>query len=382
LCCKNKSDFNGVKAIMTRETRIGLLVGLLFIVMFGLVLSELTGSSRPAQATAIAPNSGGAEDVQSFLWQPAPPEGRRPAPTAGAEGAAPTAAIVRASPDDAGRVEVALARPTETASAIAAAESALPVGGSHITPAVATTSAAAPLRELARAEAPAQTYKVQPNDSLMKIARKVYGPQHELEYKRIYDANRDKLRDERSLSVGTELVIPALPGAAPAAPAPSSPLRTAPRGAEGVRTASSDGSAGATARDVAAAGRRAMGAGPLADLSPRAEDDAPALSTTSAAVAGTARGGVAVSGTAARTGSATDEPRGALAGTSDSRLALTPPTAAKLYTVKKGDCLAKIAREMLDSSSKSAIDKILAANKDKLHNADELQIGMVLSMPQ
>ena len=35
---------------MTRETRIGLLVGLMFIVLFGLVLSELTGTtSAPAK---------------------------------------------------------------------------------------------------------------------------------------------------------------------------------------------------------------------------------------------------------------------------------------------------------------------------------------------
>ena len=41
---------------MTRETRIGLLVGLMFIILFGLVLSELTGNAsgpaRPAPAEA------------------------------------------------------------------------------------------------------------------------------------------------------------------------------------------------------------------------------------------------------------------------------------------------------------------------------------------
>ena len=50
---------------MTKETRIGLLVGLLFIVMFGLVLSELAGTSTIPPTPAAAE-----ENLENYVHTP------------------------------------------------------------------------------------------------------------------------------------------------------------------------------------------------------------------------------------------------------------------------------------------------------------------------
>ena len=51
-----------------------------------------------------------------------------------------------------------------------------------------------------------QTYKVQPGDTLSKIAKDFYGNANE--YNRIFEANRDKLQSADKVQVGQELVIP------------------------------------------------------------------------------------------------------------------------------------------------------------------------------
>ncbi|MGB2822248.1 MAG: hypothetical protein WBF17_14785, partial [Phycisphaerae bacterium] len=75
---------------MTKETRIGLLVGLLFIVAFGLVLSELTGpdSSPPAPAAAE-------ENFASYAHTPVIEEVSLPVGqvTAGRRAPAPTRSV-------------------------------------------------------------------------------------------------------------------------------------------------------------------------------------------------------------------------------------------------------------------------------------------------
>ena len=51
-----------------------------------------------------------------------------------------------------------------------------------------------------------RTYKVQPGDTLSKIAKEFYGNANE--YNRIFQANRDKLQDPDKIQVGQELTIP------------------------------------------------------------------------------------------------------------------------------------------------------------------------------
>ena len=51
-----------------------------------------------------------------------------------------------------------------------------------------------------------RTYKVQPGDSLSKIAKEFYGNAND--YNKIFEANRGTLNDPNKIQVGQELVIP------------------------------------------------------------------------------------------------------------------------------------------------------------------------------
>ena len=51
-----------------------------------------------------------------------------------------------------------------------------------------------------------RTYTVKPGDSLSKIAKEFYG--NASEYTKIFEANRDKLRDPNVIQPGQELKIP------------------------------------------------------------------------------------------------------------------------------------------------------------------------------
>lgn len=60
----------------------------------------------------------------------------------------------------------------------------------------------APVKE----PAVAKTYVVKPGDSLSKIASKIYGDSRMA--KRIFEANKDRMKNIDSLKVGQELVLP------------------------------------------------------------------------------------------------------------------------------------------------------------------------------
>jgi len=174
---------------MTYETRIGLLVGLVFIVMFGLVLSELMRTDIPATATAEAE-----AERPTELGSTIPPVA---APSA-AGSRQPTAR--RAAPARTRREPVTL-----TAEARAEAPTPQPAAPRHASRPVVHT--------------------VGPGDTLTAIARRYYGPQHGDKHELIFRANRNVLADRSSLSVGQALVIPPLAGSP--APAPGQPHRQA-----------------------------------------------------------------------------------------------------------------------------------------------------------
>jgi nucleoid-associated protein YgaU len=54
-------------------------------------------------------------------------------------------------------------------------------------------------------------------------------------------------------------------------------------------------------------------------------------------------------------------------------------TAPRTYTVKKGDTLSKIAKELYGNASD--YKKIFEANRDKLKDPDKIQPGQVLTIP-
>jgi nucleoid-associated protein YgaU len=339
---------------MTRETRIGLLVGLVFIVMFGLVLSELTGTSTPQPPPSSARSSDSmyawtpivqdapaqtthtelaASNPQAALAQPAqaPTAAEVPATVQSSVAQAPVltspqAAVVESRPMPPGAEEV---QPTVVASP-AAAE----------TPVVASaTPVAAPAAE-EPAPPPSRTYVVEPKDSLIKIARKVYGPQHEREYKRILEANRDTLDDEESISVGQKLVIPPLP---------------------------EDKQVAAKKAQDAQPKVREMGLDDLQNYMNKPQD---ASSTPQQ---------LAAAETSKKPADAADASATAQKGEKTS--VAEKPAAVKTYVVQKGDTLSKIARKTLNDDSKATLDKIYNANKGKLSRPDRLKVGMKLEIP-
>jgi nucleoid-associated protein YgaU len=55
-------------------------------------------------------------------------------------------------------------------------------------------------------------------------------------------------------------------------------------------------------------------------------------------------------------------------------------TQERTYTVKSGDTLSKIAKEMLGNAN--AYMEIFEANRDQLHDPNKIQPGQVLKIPQ
>jgi len=175
-----------------RETKLGLLVGLAFIVLFGLILS-VRGSAEPVKHATLpmGESRGHVTMVRSILTDVDP--------------------FVEQS-----ILEVANAGPAEAE--MEGLEEPMPAPDSvqtvetpeRITNEYGTVAAVLE-RDLAPAETspPAlRTYKVRANDTLIRIARRFYGSDGERLWRRIYEANKQVLADPDRLAPGQELVIP------------------------------------------------------------------------------------------------------------------------------------------------------------------------------
>ncbi len=306
---------------MTRETRIGLLVGLVFIVLFGLVISGLTGSSS-------APVSGPpAIEPERPLVVLSDPHRRGGIPEAVVVSPTP---ILRERQDGTVDVRVDAHGPSgsnrlaaiETLVARPSAPVGVP-GGTRddaVTVPVETLRPDAPSVPLIVPAPRVRTYVVQQGDSLIRIAAKEYGEERKMEYKRIFEANRDKLTSESTVVVGQELIIPPLPGTLPPVTGPGGPSESAPR--------------------------------------PR----------PSPAPARTPAGGVRLV--------TFDEVEGAL------RDYPAAGTATRTYVVRRGDSLTSIARREMRDDSPAAVRKLYEANRDKLDSPDSLPAGVELVIPR
>lgn len=336
---------------MTKETRIGLLVGLMFIVMFGLVLTELTGTTWRAPVAQPAPS----QDVGAYAHTPV------------IEDAAPAGGVMNGG-DGAGRA------PGEAADAGAidegVVESALASRGVHeglveseIRPRRTVLAATGPGAGGVAARAgdppPAgrRTYKVQPNDTLYKVARQVYGPGNEKHYRLILEANRSLIRNEDLLLAGTELVIPPAPSAGPATPsgsdrAPWSAPAVRPSEPRVIELAAED-----LRRHLAAESARDTAGGP-----PREAATQPGREIAGA--------GPREPGREAARQDARDPSRDAVGG-----------RAARTHVVQRGDNLSKIARRILKDDSPATLRKLYNANRDRLDSPDHLPVGVELQIP-
>ncbi|MGB2937466.1 MAG: LysM peptidoglycan-binding domain-containing protein [Phycisphaerae bacterium] len=210
---------------MGRETKLGLLVGLAFIVLFGLILS-VRGGTEPVKHAALPTGESRGHvtmvrsilmDVDPFVEQsvlevantgPAEAEARSPEEPMPAPESVQTVETPERITNEYGTVAAVLERNS------APAERLLAPGES---PGAKGLAAGEPTE----ASPPAlRTYKVRTNDTLIRIARRFYGSGSERLWRRVYEANKQVLADPDRLAPGQELVIPGLCASPDPAPAP------------------------------------------------------------------------------------------------------------------------------------------------------------------
>jgi len=205
---------------MNKQTKIGLLAGLTFIILFGVILNnkapdvptrpETVLTARPSApggaiplrelplvpppanqdplARASDPSSGPSKTPQQGYGSPV----AEPLPTLGQIPLSPSAEL----PESPGRAE------TSSEAASAARPALTPAVGISEPPAVAPQPVQSP-----RA-ARTTVYVVKPGDNLTKIARTIYGKATRRNIEAIFAANRDKMPSKDRLLVGMKLRIP------------------------------------------------------------------------------------------------------------------------------------------------------------------------------
>lgn len=203
---------------MTRETRVGLVVGLLFIVLFGVVLSELGPSDQPPQPqTENGARGFYAQAPVVRAPQPQPQPRRRDvelvARRARTEAQGPVTArraAPRTTPRTTPRTAPRTAPRTTPRRAVGAGVTPSPrraAGGGHreMTPeefAAAHGVGRRMVRPLPK------TYVTKRGDNLTAIARKFYRTPSRKAVMKIFNANRNVLRTPDSVGVGVKIVIP------------------------------------------------------------------------------------------------------------------------------------------------------------------------------
>jgi nucleoid-associated protein YgaU len=323
---------------MKTETRIAMVVGLLFIIMFGVVLSELTTGKDKATSDPKIGGDRASSDSYGAVVDYKPPEAPRPPAFAGAapmpapESHGEMAMLDPDSREEPSDVRVHVIGPEHPGSVIPTLPPAPPAHPAPSGPLPLPGGAFAGLTPLPAGPdsipaptGPTRTYKVKARDTLAKIAKSVYGPDHEKDYKLILLANKDTVHTETSLQVDQVLVIPPLPAPAPA-PA-IVPTPAVPPIARGPAVLDTDG----------------------------------------------LRRFVEGSGTPSTPG------REVTDATTPHPAAPLPAATGKTYTVRPGDTLSKIARDVVKNSSHASIVKLAKLNK--ITDPTDLQPGMKLVIP-
>jgi nucleoid-associated protein YgaU len=186
---------------MNRETRVGLVLGLVVIIAFGMVLTEVRPPAEPAKAQEPEPvlettyyrsSEPVMEPVAVRPRRVRTPQRQAPAPQP-----EPQRHIAEAPQPQPQRLRQAVMRQPQPEP---------------------QRTAPAPLHRTPQPQH--ATHRVEAGENLYRIAEQHYGRNNGHLWKRIYEANRNQLADSGSLTIGQELVIPALPG-------PSTPPQTA-----------------------------------------------------------------------------------------------------------------------------------------------------------
>jgi len=219
---------------VSRETRFGLLIGLVFICLFGVILSGRANSSVQEHAAMPTGNSG--EHATKFKAINSNVElfGKTGTP----DGAAPDSALVAGAKEMAAPpAEEALPAPERLSPAESLTPKSPERGMVAFMPVkVETPTGAEQPDRVARLELPPEheagtpaapapeagrrVYVVKAGDTLVKVSRQFFGKDGDRLTTKIYEANKATLKDPNRLVIGTKLIIPGVPAEAPKADAP------------------------------------------------------------------------------------------------------------------------------------------------------------------
>ena len=309
---------------MTKKSRIGSLLALIFIIAFGIILAEFRGTdqAQPHSEVAQTVNKGyyHARDLDdpvrgSVVRRPRHETSRRTRNRQTGQTGQASAEFSRESRDNRTRLrQGTIIMHREAPAGVPIVERPRIVYRGNVVSELPRTADG----HIAPRTPRQKTYTVVSGDNLTRIAEKEYGPSNGKLYRKIFDANRSKISTPSEISVGMKLVIPPLETAAPVAPAASSPRfsQTPPALRRTTRTAG-----GAEILDIEALRRRVASGQPITRRTPT------------------------------------------------------------YYVVRSGDNLTRIARQVLKDDSPSAVDKLFRANRSQLTDKNSLRLGMKLRIP-
>lgn len=220
---------------MTTETKVGLIVGLAFILVFAMILSNRGSRSDLAPPVTDLLGVEGAFDSLSLQTAPGSPS---PGPPRGAALAADRAQVQAPPPVRSPDLGKPLTDPAEGDGPGEGVQEPehfppppLPDSG-HDEPAVAAARPAVqPPRPAVR------EYLVKPGDSLSKIARQFYGSDRDGVVRALGEANRDRIKSLDGLAAGQTILVPGVQELVGGGPASQdrSPAAMAPKRGTGER---------------------------------------------------------------------------------------------------------------------------------------------------
>jgi nucleoid-associated protein YgaU len=382
---------------MTRETKVGLLVGMAVILLIGIIVSDHLSMAQqqiPPDMTHYAPqaqNSLNADGtglqtlpVSDTAVAPAPPVSPLPTPEQ-IQQPAPRQIAVRQGQDG---------QPTSPDTASDAPQTSQPPVATHLAqanhkPAVITLG---PMRDVtdtptfqqaALARSVTETHMVtsalgpqpsihyvQSGETLYAIAQRYYND-GEL-WPVIRDANTGIVRSDNTVNLGARLVIPnkallpKLLQTNPAAASVLTPVNVASaRGSSAVLVQTGDTLSGLAAKYLGSSSRWRDLLQANSDQMDKATDLR--VGMTLKIPAGNASTPVPAATTATRQNG------------TQSSAASSSSSSHGDYTVQAGDTLSHIARSLLGDASQWK--RIFEANRDQLHTPGELKVGMKLKIP-
>lgn len=383
---------------MTRETKIGLLVGLGFIILFGLILGDRRPEAADADGTRVSVATRdigelGPDPLEAVRRErqrnasspPIPPDSRGglpllvpppPEPDIARQDPVPQEPIVEPVPlEPRGNPQERPGHGIDLDDLRNAFR-----GGQPIREPIDSSAGANGAADRA-APAPSDRYHVvEEGETLSRISRRYFTTDRY--YREIYEANRDVLPDVNSVRAGMRLRIPTLGGQAAVTPGGSATAGgTTPAAGTSYTVVQGDTLIGIS-RKVYGSDRhhqrildanratlpdaRSLRPGQTLTIPslPAAPPPVPAANP-----AGGTRSGAAVAGNAD-------------SGHRTVSYENLRETVARTYRVESGDTLSRIARRELNDDSEAAVRKLFEANRDVLESPNQLRVGVVLTVPR